>query len=197
MTSQAADRVTPSGRTQTAECHRGRYSRRRKVLTSLAALGVLLSGYVGWSNWRAFVLTAEIDIDATPDQVWGVLSDLDSYPQWNPFIVSAVGELTKGATLTNTMVDAEGSQLTFTPTVLAADPGQELRWIGKVAPGLLFDGEHSFVLTPLPGGGTRLLHSERFTGALVPPMQGWLTGSTLPQFHAMNTALAQRVADVY
>jgi hypothetical protein len=29
-------------------------------------------------------ISAIIDIGATPQQVWGVLADLDCYPQWNP-----------------------------------------------------------------------------------------------------------------
>ena len=38
-------------------------------------------------------ISAAIDIAATPQQVWAVLADLDSYPQWNPFIRSASGQL--------------------------------------------------------------------------------------------------------
>ena len=29
--------------------------------------------------------SATVDIAAPPDQVWGVLADLDRYPDWNPF----------------------------------------------------------------------------------------------------------------
>jgi uncharacterized protein YndB with AHSA1/START domain len=29
-------------------------------------------------------ISATIDVAATPQQVWGVLADLDAYPQWNP-----------------------------------------------------------------------------------------------------------------
>ena len=36
-------------------------------------------------------LYTEIQIDASADQVWAILSDFASYPQWNPFITSMVG----------------------------------------------------------------------------------------------------------
>ena len=45
-------------------------------------------------------ISAVIDIGATPQQVWGVLADLDCYPQWNPLIRPAPGELAEGASLT-------------------------------------------------------------------------------------------------
>jgi hypothetical protein len=36
-------------------------------------------------------LTTEIDIAATPQRVWQVLSDLTAHREWNPFIVQATG----------------------------------------------------------------------------------------------------------
>ena len=53
-------------------------------------------------------ISATVDIAAPPDQVWGVLADLDDYPDWNPFIRSASGRLAEGETLTLRMVPAQG-----------------------------------------------------------------------------------------
>ncbi|CNF70516.1 Polyketide cyclase / dehydrase and lipid transport [Mycobacterium tuberculosis] len=171
---------------------RTRRPRRRRVLIALGAVAVLLAGYATWTNLRPFTLRASIEIDATPEQVWTVLSDLPAYPQWNPFIVSSSGRLEKGATLRNVMRDS-GGDTTFTPTVLEAAPGRELRWIGRIGPGGIFDGEHRFVIEPLAAGRVRLTQSERFTGVLIPFFRGQLNERTLPQFRALNEALTQRV----
>ena len=169
----------------------GRTRRRRRVLTAVGVTIGVLAAYTTWTCLRPYELEASTDIDATPDKVWTVLTDLAHYQDWNPFITSAVGDPRVGNTLTLVMHDATGDT-TFTPTVLAARPGQELRWIGRVDPGWIFDGEHRFTLQPLGDGRTRLTQHESFTGAAVPFFEGQLHANTLPQFQAMNAALARR-----
>ncbi|WP_067825137.1 SRPBCC domain-containing protein [Actinomadura kijaniata] len=167
--------------------------RRRRSLIVLGTVAALLAGYATWTNLRPLNLSASIEMEATPDQVWKVLTDLPAYAQWNPFIISSSGRVQEGATLRNVMRDADG-ETTFTPTVLEATPGREFRWVGKVAPGGVFTGEHRFVIEPIGSGRVRLTQSEKFTGVLVPFFADKLNDKTLPQFHAMNRALAQRVA---
>ena len=162
---------------------------RRALLAALAAILLVLGGYATWTNVRPYTLQASIQIDASPQRVWAVLADLSAYPRWNPFIISSRGQLKIGATLTNRMHDAAGDT-TFTPTVQVVEPGRELRWLGSVGPGAIFDGQHTFTITPL--GPDRVLFTQRedFTGVAVPFYEGHLHADTLPQFRAMNAALA-------
>ena len=44
-------------------------------------------------------LLTEIVIDASPEKVWKTLTDLDKYPDWNPFICHAVGKAEIGNTV--------------------------------------------------------------------------------------------------
>lgn len=164
----------------------------RRLLMAMALVLAVLAGYAVWSNAVAYTISASIEIEAEPDQVWSALTNLDAYDEWNPFIVSSSGIVEAGATLTNTMRDATG-ETTFTPTVRAAVPGRELRWLGKLGPGAVFDGEHAFLIDRVGPGRVRLTQTERFTGVLVPFFRGQLHDNTLPQFRAMNEALARRV----
>jgi hypothetical protein len=136
-------------------------------------------------------ISASVDIAASPQEVWAVLADLDSYREWNPFIQSASGQLTEGATLTLRLVPSQGRAMTFTPRVLVAKPGVMLRWIGRLIMPGIFDGTHQFALEDL-GGRTRLTQSETFGGILIP-----FTGKTITQtetdFRNLNQALKQRV----
>ena len=131
-----------------------------------------------------------VDMAATPDQVWATLTDFTAYGEWNPFIRELSGTAETGEKLRVAISPAAGKAMTFRPTVTAAEPGRELRWLGRVlVPGVL-DGEHSFTLEEVPGG-TRLTQAERFSGALVP-----LVGKAIDvgdDFDAMNRALKERV----
>ena len=165
---------------------------RRMLFALLAALIVVLTGYAVYTNVSPYTLEASIEIQATPQQVWAVLTDNAAYPEWNPFIISSSGKIQAGATLTNVMHDATGNT-TFTPTVLVAEPGHELRWVGRFPPGGIFTGEHTFTITQVRPGVVLLTQREDFTGIAVPFYEHWLHADTLPMFKAMDDALAQRV----
>lgn len=65
--------------------------RRKRLLMVVTLVLAILAGYTVWSNAIPYTLSASIEIDATPDEVWSVLTDLDAYNEWNPFIVSSGG----------------------------------------------------------------------------------------------------------
>jgi hypothetical protein len=167
--------------------------RHRRLLGALAAIVVILAGYATWTNTQPYTLQASVVIHATPQQVWAVLTDQAAYPRWNPFIISSTGPVKVVATLTNRMHDATGNT-TFTPVVQVADPGRELQWIGRVGPGCIFDGQHTFTIRQIRPGLVLFTQREDFTGIVVPFYQGHLHADTLPQFRAMNAALAAQAA---
>jgi hypothetical protein len=117
----------------------------------------------------ALHLTTKIEIEAAPEAVWAVLSDLPSYPSWSPFIREASGTLAAGERLDS-----------------------ELRWLGRLVVRGVFDGEHRFAIEPT-AGGSRLVQEERFTGLLVPFLARGLRRGTLPGFERMNEAVKERV----
>jgi hypothetical protein len=137
-------------------------------------------------------LRASIDIDAPAGAVWAVLADLTAYPEWNPFIVRADGEVAVGAKLALVMQPVGARRTTVRPTVLEADPGRRLRWRGRLGLAAVFDADHRITLDERPGG-VRLTQTELFTGLLVPLLARSLRSHTLPAFEAMNQALKQRV----
>lgn len=159
------------------------------VLIAVALLVAVPAGLYAWTLAAPHKIRTEIEINASPERVWQVLTDFGSYPQWNPFIVSAEGQARVGAVLTNQLSD-QGEITTFSPTVLAATPGRELRWIGRFGVPGIVDGEHYFRIEDLGAGRSRLTQGETFTGALVPLAGGAL--EVADNFAAMNTALKAR-----
>ena len=134
-----------------------------------------------------------IEINATPEQVWKVLVDFDTYSQWNPFIVKASGKAVVGSKLRVSIKPEKGMGITISPKVVIAEPNWEFMWRGSLAlPGLM-DGSHRFQIEPIEDGKVRLIHSESFVGIFVPFFMAIMGKSSKVGFEAMNVALKQRV----
>jgi len=137
-------------------------------------------------------LRSEIEIQASDERVWQVLTDFASFPQWNPFMRRASGEVKAGARLEVYIQPSGASGMTFKPTVLKAEPNRELRWLGRLwIPGL-FDGEHILTIEPLGANRVRFVQREIFTGILVPLLARSLDTDTRRGFEEMNRALKAR-----
>ena len=138
------------------------------------------------------IITTHITLTASVEQVWTTLTALSDYHRWNPFITSAAGVLTVGERLDITVQPPRARSMRFRPWVTAIEEHAYIEWLGSLAVPGMFDGRHSFTLTPLTRGRTLLQQSETFSGALVP-----FSGSTLSRtrdgFTAMNGALGERV----
>lgn len=139
-------------------------------------------------------IATQIDIPATPEQVFAVLVDFPAHARWNPFFAKMEGEAVVGATLDIAARNKEGGEgMRFRPTVLEVEPGRRLRWKGKLFVPGLFDGTHDFRLEAIDGG-TRVHHGEEFRGLLIPFVGGVLR-ETEEGFQALNKALAKEVAE--
>lgn len=137
-------------------------------------------------------LQTDIDINASPEMVWSVLADLDSYSEWNPFIVEATGDVIVGSKLVNRLEPPEGKGMTFKPVVTVVESAKTFEWLGRLGVPGIFDGRHRFELAPTASGGTHLTQNEQFSGALVRFMRTSLDSHTRDGFVAMNEALKTR-----
>lgn len=135
----------------------------------------------------------EIDINASPERVWSVLADLAAYPEWNPMIRRAEGELARGKRITVHFNPPGTKETTFRPKLLVVEPGRELRWQGQPGFPLLFESEHVFIIERTAGGKSRLSHDMLFYGLLVPLAKGKIMRSVEGPFVLMNRALKERV----
>lgn len=134
----------------------------------------------------------EIEIAATPARVWGIVTDFDAFPEWNPFVVKASGALSEGGQIQVSIKAAGRPALSFRPTVLKAEPGRELRWRGQLAASALVVGEHFFRIEAAGDDAVRFVHGESFSGALVPLVMAILGSGFGRSFDAMNQALKKR-----
>ena len=137
-------------------------------------------------------LNTRVTIDAPVETVWDILTDLEAYAEWNPFISESSGKPEVGQRLTNRMSPPGGKEMTFRPTVTEAEAGRTFEWLGRLGLPGIFHGRHRFELQPGDDGATTVTHSEQLFGILVPLLRNSLDTQTLAGFEAMNAALKAR-----
>jgi hypothetical protein len=137
-------------------------------------------------------LHSRIEINASEERVWEILTDFASYPQWNPFIRRISGDLEVGERLEVRLEPPDSRGITLRPTVLSAEPNRQLRWVGHLLVPGLFDGEHSLATEPLEQNRVRFVQHEVFKGVLVRLLARSLDTNTLRGFEEMNEALKER-----
>jgi len=138
-------------------------------------------------------LRSEIEIEASAERVWRMLTDFDAYPEWNPFIRIVSGRPEVEERLVVRMRPSGTRGMTFRPTVTKVEPNRHLRWLGHLLVPGIFDGEHIFEIEELERDRVRFVQREVFKGLLVPLLARSLDTDTQRGFEEMNRALRERI----
>ena len=134
-------------------------------------------------------LHSEIEIQASDERVWELLTNFASYPQWNPFIRRVSGEAKEGKRIKVHIQPSGANGMRFQPTILKVEPKRELRWRGHFLMPGCFDGEQVFTIEPLGENRVRFVQREFFNGSLVPLFIRKLDNEIKRGFIEMNQAL--------
>jgi hypothetical protein len=140
-------------------------------------------------------LRTEIEIQASPEKVWQALTQLDRYPEWNPFIHHAIGTAKVGEKVDITFRSGL-KDMTLHCTVIKAEPNLELHWKYHVILPGLWSGEHSFTIEPMGANRVRFIDKEIFTGLLIPLQVKDINTNTRRDFEAMDQALKARAEQI-
>lgn len=141
-------------------------------------------------------IQTSILIDASPETVWTILMDFESYPTWNPFIQKATGQRKVESQLTVEIHPPGASAQTFSPHVKVVKKNEEFVWLGMLGFKGLFDGRHRFGLERVGSNQTRFHHGEQFNGILVPLLLMIAGKATKQGFESMNEAIKKRAENL-
>jgi hypothetical protein len=138
-------------------------------------------------------VTASVEIDAPPEDVWASLLAFDSYPEWNPLLRRVDGGAEVGRTI-RAIVDQPGvPPLPLRARIVTVAPERELAWETRLPSGFV-TVLHRFQLEPLADGTrTRFTQVEELDGRLGREVPDRLVGFLAGGFDEMNDALKQRV----
>lgn len=134
-------------------------------------------------------IVTQVEIAASPAEVWHALTDFAAYPRWNPAIRRISGAIRPGAILSVLFHPKGTLPVWFRAKVSVAKPESEFRWTGKLLSPPIFAGDHYFILTRIGNSRVELVQGEIFSGMLAPFMYRMLAGYNRSGFVAMNQAL--------
>jgi hypothetical protein len=140
-------------------------------------------------------LATSTTIDAPPEVVWRVLTDLDGYGSWNPYYPRAEGNLAEGASVTLHAVLPGGRTGVGRVRIRTVRPQEELRWSSHLfLPGIM-DADHRFRLVAAWSGRTRFEQDETLRGLLI-PVGGSIVAQVRQGCEAMADALRARAEGI-
>jgi hypothetical protein len=130
----------------------------------------------------AFTMTCavEVNIRATPEIVWSLLTDAIGFPRWNSTVTAIDGQIREGERL---RLHVPGTDRTFTPRVSGVVPTRRMTWSNGFNP--VFKGVRTFVLEASNNSSTDFVMKEHFSGLVFA-----LTKGMLPDFRPIFEAYA-------
>ena len=127
-------------------------------------------------------------IGAAPDQIWAILTDAPSCPNWDSGVVRVEGRIAPGEKIK--VVSKVNPGRAFPVKVTESTPARSMTWSGGMPLGL-FKGVRKFTLTPEGDGRTRFTMREEYTGLFLPLI--WRSMPDLgPSFEQFASGLKTR-----
>ena len=122
----------------------------------------------------------EINIRATPEIVWNLLTDANGFLRWNSTVTRIDGHIREGERL---RLHVPGTDRTFAPKVCDVVPARRMTWTNGFGP--VFKGVRTFALQPSNNDSTDFVMKEHFSGLVFA-----LTKRMLPDFRPIFEAYA-------
>jgi hypothetical protein len=122
----------------------------------------------------------EVNIGATPDIVWTLLTDAGGFPRWNSTVTGIEGQIREGERL---RLHVPGTSRTFTPRVSDVATARRMTWSSGFNP--VIKGVRTFTLDATDDNSTDFVMKEHFSGFMFA-----LTKGVLPDFRPIFTAFA-------
>lgn len=140
-------------------------------------------------------IETEVEIAASPEQVWAVLTDFSKWSQWNRVMPAIEGEPVEGSRVELELALPGRRSSYQRPYLMRVAPNHELRWFDQVVIPRIFVSEHWFRLEAAPQGCV-VRHGEQFAGLLSIFMGKKSLQQTERIFALINRDLKERVEEL-
>lgn len=154
---------------------------------SIPLLGT--SAMMKQSMQDSLTISQQIDICASCEQIWEVLSDLGTHNHWNPNfrVEEAPVKVEIGTQARLCAAPGTPHERVFTVEILQVISPTLLEWRGGVSD--VFEGVHRFELQKHGPNQTRLFNSEAFSGEMAAAILQMSRSVLEEEFSSFNNAL--------
>ena len=134
---------------------------------------------------------SKISIDATPSQVWEVITNTSQYNEWNSVMLLLEGSIKEGNLVKYRFTQEEGKQYDIPSRVKKIIPSSLLNQGGGTFGIITFDHKYSLEEKE---GKTELIIHEDYRGAFVP---FWNPDPVQKAYDRLNKDIKNRVESLY
>lgn len=137
-------------------------------------------------------LRTEIVLQAPPERIWELLTDVTLYGEWNPLFVRGEGKVLAGERLELTVQLPAIPPFPIKPELLCAEPQARFQWRHAMSFTGLMCWTYGIELEPLAAGRVRFVQSSAFGGLLGPLFSFALGASVEGGMTELNQAVTRR-----
>ena len=139
-----------------------------------------------------FKIEHRLGLQAPPDAIWAVISDINGWGEWNPLYTRAEGELRIGAQLDLDLALPGQKVRAIRPTIVDWVPNEQILWRLSMMGGLVKTLRY-IEIEKLSETGCIFANGELFEGPLGPTVARRMRREIRAGFAAMGEAVKNRV----
>lgn len=142
----------------------------------------------------AFVIGHDLEVDAPAERVWEVITDLDRYGEWNPFVPECRSSLRPGEPI-DMKVKLLGPPQSQREYITDRDEGRGFAYSMKPMPLGALSSWRSHAIEPLDAGRSRYRSHFQLDGWLAPVVRALLGRKLEAGFESMSHAVKKRAEE--
>lgn len=139
----------------------------------------------------SFSIDHDLEVNAPPEKVWEAISDLPSYPEWNPFVRECKSTLKPGDPL-RMKVQLGSSVREEEEIIVSCDEGEGFAYGMKPPPLGALKSYRSHKIEDLGNGKSRYLSHFELHGWLSPVVKAFVGSKLQTGFTSMSEGIRDR-----
>lgn len=137
-------------------------------------------------------IEASADIDAPIEQVWQILTDFESYPDWNPFTVSVETRFEPGRPVIMEVALMPPKTMRQVEFINVIEAPRRIAWGYVMGHRSILQANRYQILEPLAEGRCRYRTVDYFSGTMVPLMMATMGNKVKAGFEGVARGLKAR-----